>query len=96
MKNQKNLDKFAAWIVGEKRINNAPSKPDPVIQYWTSQSNISVVFATIFSSISLGLYLGLLGKLRLVIIPFALAFLYFSFRTWAFGRCARIACSIWK
>lgn len=93
----KNLDKIALFVVGEKGINDTVGdRLSAIVQYWTSQSNTSVVFATIFSTIGVSLLLELSGKLKLIALPIFLAFLYFSLRTWAYGRCARIACSSWK
>lgn len=90
------LDKFALWFIGEKSINKSAPSGGPlgaVMQYWTSQSNITVVFATIFSSISIVLFIELDIWIAM---PFFIGFLYFVIRTWAFGRCAQIACRLWK
>lgn len=95
----KGLNYFALLIVGEKGINNAPPREgalEAVMQYWASQTNIAVVFATIFSSISIALFLELSGLLKLVASPFFISFLYFALRAWGFGRCARITCGLWK
>lgn len=98
-KDYKGLDKFALLVVGEKNISNSSPREgalEAVMQYWGSQSNIAVVFATILSSISIALFLELEELTRWVSLPFFFAFLYFALRAWAFGRCARIACGLWK
>lgn len=93
----KGLDKIALFIVGEKGINDTlGDRLAAAIQYWTSQSNTSVVFATIFSTIGISFLLTFSGSTKLVSIPIFISFLYFALRAWACGRCARIACSSWK
>lgn len=93
----KGLDKLALYIVGEKGINDTlGDRLSAIIQYWTAQSNTSIIFATIFSTIGVSLLLEFSGKLKLIALPIFLVFIYFSLRTWAYGRCAKIACSLWK
>lgn len=89
------LDDFALLIIGKQSINKAPSKPEIVLQYWSTRSNISIIFATIFSSISLALLIELSNENKLILLPFVFLFIYFSIKTWAYNRCANMACRIW-
>ncbi len=94
IKNLNKLDMLACFLVGQKNsINDAPEEKFLVLTYWTSCANVSVIFATIFSSMSIVLFIEI--ETNLVVIPFFIAFIWFSLRAWAFGRCAKIACKIW-
>ncbi len=93
----KGLDKIALYIIGENNINDTlGDRLSPIVQYWTAQSNTAVIFATVFSTLGLSLLLELKGILKLIAVPIFIIFIYFTIRTWAYGRCARIACSAWK
>jgi len=57
IKDLKGLDKLALFITGNQYVNEGDRETlSPLIQYWTSNSNISVIFSTIFSSISISLF----------------------------------------
>jgi hypothetical protein len=95
------LDKLALFIVGEININAEPPTHDnilgPVVQYWTSQSNTSAIFATVLGSIFVAIFVSVdLDYWRWASAPFFVGLIYFTIRAWAFNRCARIACSRWK
>ncbi len=91
------LNKIALKLLGVSGINAAVS-PDllsGIVQYWTAQSNVSVVFATVFATIGTTFLTQFDGYDRWIsIFPF-ITFFYFMIRTWAFGRCAKIAVSLW-
>lgn len=94
----KGLNRIALYIVGENGINDAPSADrgalSAVVQYWGNQANVSAIFATVFSSISIAFLIQ--PNYNFLSIPSFVCFLYFLIRAWAFNRCAAIACSCHK
>ena len=94
----KGLQKLALWILGQTGINNSAPREvlGAVVQHWGNQANISTIFATIFSSITIALFVGLEGDMRWTALPFFIGLVYFSIRAWAFGKCSEIACGLWK
>jgi len=95
----KKIDKLALWYLGLRSINDTPREDtgalEAVLHFWTSQSNLCAIFATIFMSTGVAFLVEFEDGARWVALPFALASVFFLIRTWAYSQCARIAARIW-
>ncbi len=93
------LNWFALWFLGIKGINRSPD-PDRgvlnvVLQYWSSQINISSIFTTIFISTGTLFFVQFESCYKFIALPFIFLAVFFGIRTWAFSRCASIAMHLW-
>lgn len=93
------LDKIALNYLGIENVNKTPSPDRGVLQatlsFWLSQSNLSAIFATIFSSTFIVVFVETEGCSRLASVPFLILTIHFLMRAWAYGRCAKITVRIW-
>lgn len=103
-KTYRGLDWFALYFLRLPSISDSFGDQNPEIaqmirqnamQYWISQSNSSVVFATVSASIFVGLLTNRKSHAEIIAYIFFLTFIYFGIRAWAFGRCAKITCNLW-
>lgn len=98
--NFKGLDKLAMHVACVDHVNTtAPvdrGALSVVMQHWTNQTNIAVIFCTILSTVSITLLTNYQGDYKLLVAaPFAIGAVWFAARAWAFGRCAAVATRLW-